>query len=117
MSKRVGIVGAAVTPFKGRWVEKTYYDLAQWATREAVKDAQIHINDVEAAFYGIYNDIFERTAKDDLKALAWYANNIAKRVTLQLAMPGEITDMQDAIANELAKQKARYNMEHKERWF
>lgn len=62
MARRVGIVGAAVTPFKARWVEKTYYDLAQWATREAVKDAQIHVNDVEAAFYGIYNDIFERTA-------------------------------------------------------
>jgi len=61
MAKRVGIIGAAVTPFKARWAEKTYYDLAQWATREAVKDAQIHINDVEAAFYGIYNDIFERT--------------------------------------------------------
>ena len=39
MARRVGIVGAAVTPFKGRWVEETYYDLAQWATREAVKDA------------------------------------------------------------------------------
>ncbi|MGD0856827.1 MAG: hypothetical protein ABSA18_13645 [Dehalococcoidia bacterium] len=34
MSKRVGIVGAAVTPFKAKWVEKTYYELAQMATRE-----------------------------------------------------------------------------------
>jgi acetyl-CoA C-acetyltransferase len=62
MARRVGIVGAAVTPFKGTWREKTYYELAQWATREAVKDAQIPIQDVEAGFYGIYNDIFERTA-------------------------------------------------------
>jgi len=62
MSKRVGIVGAGVTPFKGTWREKTYYELAQMATREAVKDAQIEISDVDAAFYGIYNDIFERTA-------------------------------------------------------
>ena len=61
MSKRVGIVGAAVTPFKAKWYEKTYYELAQMATREAVKDAGISINDVEAVFYGIYNDIFERT--------------------------------------------------------
>jgi len=61
MSKRVGIVGAAVTPFKAKWNEKTYYELAQMATREAVKDASISIKDVDAVFYGIYNDIFERT--------------------------------------------------------
>jgi len=62
MGKRVGIVGAAVTPFKASWREKTYYELAQYATREAVRDAQISIKDVDAAFYGIYNDIFERAA-------------------------------------------------------
>lgn len=60
MARKVGIVGAAVTPFKGRWYEKTYYELAQMATREAVKDAAISIKDVDAAFYSIYNDIFER---------------------------------------------------------
>lgn len=62
MSRRVGIVGAAVTPFKATWREKTYYELAQMATREAVQDALISIRDVDAAFYGIYNDIFERAA-------------------------------------------------------
>ena len=61
MAKRVGIIGAGVTPFKAAWREKTYYELAQMATREAVKDAKIDIKDVDAAFYGIYNDIFERT--------------------------------------------------------
>jgi acetyl-CoA C-acetyltransferase len=60
MAKKVGIVGAAVTPFKGKWYQKTYYELAQMATREAVKDANISIKDVDAVFYGIYNDIFER---------------------------------------------------------
>jgi acetyl-CoA C-acetyltransferase len=62
MPKRVGIVGAAVTPFKASWREKTYYELAQMATREAVKGAQMSIKDVDAVFYGIYNDIFERAA-------------------------------------------------------
>lgn len=62
MSKRVGIVGAAVTPFKGTWREKTYYELAQMATREAVKDARMSIQNVDSVFYGIYNDIFERAA-------------------------------------------------------
>ena len=83
MAKKVGIVGAAVTPFKGRWVEKTYYDLAQWATREAVKDAQIHINDVDAAFYAIYNDIFERTAIPEhaIHGLLGMQNKFGLRVT------------------------------------
>ncbi len=62
MSRKVGIVGAAVTPFKATWREKTYYELAQMATREAVKDAGIPVQDIDAAFYGIYNDIFERAA-------------------------------------------------------
>ena len=62
MAKKVGIVGAAVTPFKAKWYEKTYYELAQMATREAVKDAAISIKDVDAVFYAIYNDIFERSA-------------------------------------------------------
>ncbi len=61
MGRKVGIVGAAVTPFKGRWVEKTYYALAQDATREALKDAGMSVKEVDAVVYGIYNDIFQRT--------------------------------------------------------
>lgn len=60
MARRVGIVGAAVTPFRAKWYEKTYYELAQLATAEALKDAAISVKDVDAVFYGIYNDIFER---------------------------------------------------------
>jgi len=61
VSRRVGIVGAAVTPFKGKWYEKTYYELAQMAAAGALKDAGIPVDDVGAVFYGIYNDIFART--------------------------------------------------------
>jgi len=61
MAKKVGIVGAGITPFRSKWHEKTYYELAQMATREAIRDADISIKDVDAVFYGIYNDIFERT--------------------------------------------------------
>lgn len=61
MGRRVGIVGAAVTPFKSKWYEKTYYELSQLAAREALKDAAITPKDVDAVVYGIYNDIFERT--------------------------------------------------------
>lgn len=58
MSKRVDIVGAGMTPSKGTWREKTWYELAQMATQEVVKDSQIAIQDVKTPFYGIYNDIF-----------------------------------------------------------
>lgn len=83
MSKRVGIVGAAVTPFKGTWREKTYYELAQMATREAVKDARIAIQDVDSAFYGIYNDIFERTAIPEhaIHGLCGMQNKFGIRIT------------------------------------
>ncbi len=83
MSKRVGIVGAGVTPFKGTWREKTFYELAQMATREAVKDARIEIRDVDAAFYGIYNDIFERTAIPEhaIHGLLGMQNKFGIRIT------------------------------------
>lgn len=61
MGRRVGIVGAAITPFKSKFYEKTYYELAQLATRDALKDAKLTTKDVDAVVYGIYNDIFERT--------------------------------------------------------
>lgn len=83
MPKRVGIVGADVTPFKGTWREKTYYELAQMATREAVKDAQINIADVDAVFYGIYNDIFEKAAIPEhaIHGLLGMQNKFGIRIT------------------------------------
>jgi acetyl-CoA C-acetyltransferase len=83
MAKRVGIVGAAVTPFKGAWREKTYYELAQMAAREAVKDARMSIHDVDAAFYGIYNDIFERAAIPEhaIHGLCGMQNKFGIRIT------------------------------------
>jgi acetyl-CoA C-acetyltransferase len=83
MSRKVGIVGAAVTPFKATWREKTYYELAQMATREAVKDAGIPIRDVDAAFYGIYNDIFERAAIPEhaIHGLVGMQNKFGIRIT------------------------------------
>ena len=83
MANKVGIVGAAVTPFKAKWNEKTYYELAQMALREAVKDASISINDAEAIFYGIYNDIFERTAIPEhaIHGLLGMQNKFGIRIT------------------------------------
>jgi len=83
MGKRVGIVGAAVTPFKAKWYEKTYYELAQMATREAIQDAGIPIKDVDAAFYGIYNDIFERAVipEHPLQGICGLQNKFGIRIS------------------------------------
>ncbi|GAB4342378.1 MAG: thiolase family protein [Candidatus Abyssubacteria bacterium] len=83
MGRKVGIVGAAVTPFKGRWLEKTYYALAQDATRDALKDAGISVKDVEAVVYGIYNDIFQRTCIPEhaLQGLIGMQNKFGIRVS------------------------------------
>jgi len=83
MTRRVGIVGAAVTPFRAKWVEKTYYELAQMATREAVKDAGISIGEVDAVFYGIYNDIFERTCipEHPLQGICGMQNKFGIRIS------------------------------------
>jgi acetyl-CoA acetyltransferase len=57
--REVAIIGAGMTPCRSRWVEKTYWELAQMAVSEAVHDAGIHIQEVDAGVAGIYNDIFE----------------------------------------------------------
>jgi len=81
--RKVGFVGASVTPFKGKWYEKSYYELAQMATRDAIKDAAIPIDDVNAVAYGIYNDIFERTAipEHPLQGIIGLPNKPGVRVT------------------------------------
>lgn len=57
--EEVAILGAGMTPCRSRWVEKTFWELAQLAVSEAVRDAGIQIQEVEAGVAGIYNDIFE----------------------------------------------------------
>jgi acetyl-CoA C-acetyltransferase len=83
MAKRVGIVGAAVTPYKSRWLQKTYYELAQMATRDVVADAAISIKDVDAVFYGIYDDIFERACipESPLQGILGMQNKFGIRIS------------------------------------
>jgi len=83
MARKVGIVGSGVTPFKGRWIEKTYYELAQMAAMSAMHDAGLEPRDVDAAFYGIYNDIFERTCipEHPLQAVIGMQNKPGIRVS------------------------------------
>ncbi len=83
MGKRVGIVGAAITPCKSHWVEKTYYGLSQLAVRDCLRDAKIGIQDVDAVVYGIYNDIFELSAipEHPLQGIIGMTNKPGIRVT------------------------------------
>lgn len=83
MSKRVGIVGAAVTPFRAKWHEKTYYELSQMATADALADAGMEPAEVDAAFYGIYNDIFQRTCipEHPLQGIIGLQNKFGMRVS------------------------------------
>ncbi len=83
MAGRVGIVGAAVTPFRSKWYEKTYYELAQMAAAEALRDAGMSVGEIEGVFYGIYNDIFQRTCIPEhaLQGLLGMQNKFGIRIT------------------------------------
>jgi acetyl-CoA C-acetyltransferase len=81
--RKVGIVGAGITPCKGRWVEKTYYGLSQMAVKTCLEDAAMSIKDVDAVVFGIYNDIFELSAipEHPLQGIIGMANKPGMRVT------------------------------------
>jgi acetyl-CoA C-acetyltransferase len=76
-------VGAAITPCKGRWVERTYYGLSQMAVKGALEDAAMSVKDVDAVVYGIYNDIFELSAipEHPLHGIIGMTNKPGLRVT------------------------------------
>ena len=81
--RKVGIVGAAITPCKGRWVERTYYGLSQMAVKSCLEDAAISVQEVDAAVFAIYNDIFELSAipEHPLQGIIGMANKPGIRVT------------------------------------
>jgi acetyl-CoA C-acetyltransferase len=64
--RNVAIIGSGMTPFKARWPDKTYFELAYDATDEALKDAGITIKDIDSAVYGIYNELFQRQFMPDI---------------------------------------------------
>ncbi|MGV9199609.1 MAG: thiolase family protein [Promethearchaeia archaeon] len=68
---RVAIIGIGVTPFKARYLDKTYFELAFDATKLALEDANqngadIDHNHLESTVYGIYNELFERQFMPDI---------------------------------------------------
>ena len=80
---RVAIVGAGITDCRSRWVEATYWDLFQQATRRALEDARLTAAEVDSVVYGIYNDIFEHQAipESALTGIIGMAGKPGTRVT------------------------------------
>lgn len=80
---KVGIVGAGITDCRGRWVEATYWDLFQQATRAALADAKMTVEECDSVVYGIYNDIFEHQAIPESSLTGWIGmtNKPGTRVT------------------------------------
>lgn len=64
--RRVAIIGTGTTPFRPRFKDKTYYELAFDAAKETFEDAGISHHDVDSAVYGIYNEFFQRQVQPDL---------------------------------------------------
>ena len=61
----VAIIGVGCTDFRSRHPDKTYFELAYDAAKQAFEDAGIVNTDIEAAVYGIYNDFFQRQYQPD----------------------------------------------------
>ena len=62
MPNRVAIIGVGITPFRARYMDKTYFELAFDATKQALDDAnkngaQITHKDLQSTVYGIYNEL------------------------------------------------------------
>lgn len=69
--KKVAIIGVGITPFKTRYLDKTYFELAYDATKLALEDAnkngaEITHKELESTVYGIYNELFERQFMPDI---------------------------------------------------
>ena len=80
---KVAIVGAGITDCRSRWVEATYWDLFQQATRRTLEDAKVTTDEIDSVVYGIYNDIFEHQAipESSLTGLIGMSNKAGVRVT------------------------------------
>ncbi|MHA2391561.1 MAG: thiolase family protein [Promethearchaeota archaeon] len=69
--QKVAIIGIGITPFKTRYLDKTYFELAYDATKFALDDAnkngaEITHKDIQSTVYGIYNELFERQFMPDI---------------------------------------------------
>ena len=50
---KVGIVGVGLIPWKVRYADKTYYELAVEAVKRALDDAKVGTDEIDSVVYGI----------------------------------------------------------------
>ena len=62
---RVGVAGVGQIPFRTRYPEHTFQELAFEVARAALRDAGITTDDVQGAVYGIYSDLLMRQQSSD----------------------------------------------------
>jgi len=53
MGKRVAIIGVGLIPWKSRYPDKTYYELAMDVTKAALKDARLGASDIDTVVHGM----------------------------------------------------------------
>lgn len=53
MGKKVAVVGVGLIPWKSRYADKTYYELAMDVTKAALQDASISASDVDTVVHGM----------------------------------------------------------------
>jgi len=63
--REVALIGVGQLPFRARYVEYDYRELAFLATRNVLADAGISIGEVDSAVYGIYSDLLMRQQTSD----------------------------------------------------
>ncbi|MHA1379778.1 MAG: thiolase family protein [Candidatus Helarchaeota archaeon] len=66
MSRKVAIVGIGIYPFRVRHPKVSYYNMAYETTKRTLEDANLTIEQIDSAVYGVYNDFFERQFMPDI---------------------------------------------------
>ena len=61
----VALIGVGQLPFRSRYAEYDYRELAFLATKNALAAAGISIGGVDSAVYGIYSDLLMRQQTSD----------------------------------------------------
>jgi acetyl-CoA C-acetyltransferase len=54
--RRVGVIGIGQLPFKSRYPDKLYSELAHQAASEAIADAGLMFDDIESVVYSVYSE-------------------------------------------------------------
>ena len=98
--RKVAIIGVGITPFRARYLDKTYFELAYDATKLALDDAnkngaEISHKDLQSTVYGIYNELFERQFMPDIVV------SRGSMTDVDTSLAGEFTEMEEFVVQDL----------------